>query len=60
MVPTQEPHNSVCPKSCPDLSRVEPPGVEREGLVDLLFREVPLVRFTGKWKEWPEPESHII
>ena len=38
-----EPHNSVCPRFCPDLNRAEgpgvgwvgPPGAQRVGLVDL-------------------------
>ena len=35
VAPTSEPHNSVCPRSCPDLSRAETPGVERVGVLEV-------------------------
>ena len=31
VVPSPEPHNSVCPGFCPDLVGVEPPGVGNVG-----------------------------
>ena len=65
VVPTLEPHNSVCPEFCPNLSVAEPPGVRRMGLPET--RRMGLAdlhwwwgtnQVRGKVGEWSPPQSH--
>lgn len=46
--PAQELHNLDCFQFFPDISRMEPPGVKRVGLANIVEEAV---RITGKWGE---------